>query len=206
MSTYFDEAAPTWDTPEKVDRSRTIARAIAASVPLQPDWDALEYGCGTGQVTWNLADELRHVTLADTSEGMLDAVRARLAAEPSPRFSVARLDLSIDPAPPVTYDLVYTVMALHHIADVDRVLAEFHATLKPGGWLAIADLDADLEGHFHGEGHDGHHGFDRDDLAARVEAAGFSQPAVRTATTITKGPEGGPQRTFDVFLAVARRV
>lgn len=236
MSTFFDEAARTWDSPEKVERSRVIARAIAEAVPLASEWDALEYGCGTGQVTWHLAHALRHVTLADTSEGMLDVVRARLAADPDPRFSVARLDLSADPAPPVTYDLVYSVMALHHIPAVDRVLAEFHATLKPGGWLAVADLDADPEGHFHGHDHDGHHGFDRDELATRIVAAGFDVPTFTIATTITRsvddapddadahhpsgahpphedGPhhhgadaDGSPStRTFDVFLAVARR-
>jgi SAM-dependent methyltransferase len=234
MSTFFDEAARTWDTPEKVERSRVIARAIAEAVPLEPVWDALEYGCGTGQVTWHLADRLRHVTLADTSEGMLDVVRARLAEEPSPKFSVAKLDLSAEPAPPVTYDLVYSVMALHHIPDVSRVLDEFHATLKPGGWLAVADLDADPEGHFHGHDHDGHHGFDRDDLAAMMIASGFDEPTFTAATTITRGVDdavpdtgrGGEHhgqggdpghhpneasdqpftRAFDVFLAVARRL
>lgn len=234
MSTFFDEAARTWDTPEKVERSRVIARAIAEAVPLEPAWDALEYGCGTGQVTWHLADLLRHVTLVDTSEGMLDVVRARLAEDPSPKFSVAKLDLSAEPAPPVTYDLVYSVMALHHIPDVSRVLDEFHATLKPGGWLAVADLDADPEGHFHGHDHDGHHGFDRDELAARMVASGFDQPTFTVATTITRGVDDAdadsgrgdehqghsgapyhedadasgepPTRDFDVFLAVSRRL
>ena len=60
MATDFDAAARTWDSPEKVDRSARIAEAIADAVPLDPAWSALDYGCGTGQLTWHLGDRIHH--------------------------------------------------------------------------------------------------------------------------------------------------
>ncbi len=203
MSTDFDAAARSWDTPEKVGRSRLIAGAIAAAVPLAPDMYALEYGCGTGLVTWELADRVAHVTLADTSSGMLDVVRERLAALPDDRFDVVELDLSTQPAPE-TFDLIYTALVLHHIADTPAVLAGFFGALRPGGYLAIADLDHDHDNRFHGHGFDGHTGFHRHILGEQIVAAGFEEPTFTTAARITKG-EKGSEREFDIFLATTRR-
>lgn len=202
--TDFDEAAATWDDdPAKAERSRIVAAAIAAAVPTGPDVSALDYGCGTGLVTWALAPHLGAVTLADSSAGMLSVVRDRLAARPDvERFTVRHLDLTTDAAPRASFDLVYTVMALHHVQDLGRVLRELRASLRPGGRIAVADLDHDPEGHFHGEDFDGHHGFDRGALAGQLRAAGFSAPRVSTVTVVTKEVRGVP-RDFPLFLAVA---
>ena len=68
--------------------------------------------------------------------------------------------------------------------------------------MAIAELDHDPENDFHGHGHQGHPGFERDAIAGALAAAGFVDVGVRTATTIERGPEN---RLFDVFLATGRR-
>ncbi len=202
MATDFDAAARTWDSPEKVARSTRIAEAIADAVPLDPTWAALDVGCGTGQLTWLLADHLRHVTLTDTSTGMLEVARER-ASEDAGRFTVARLDLVQAPLPqPV--DLVYSAMALHHIPDTDALLRHLTASLNPGGWLALADLDADPHNHFHDDDFDGHHGIDRHALTAALVSLGYDQVAERTATRITKAKDG-VEHAHDVFLVTGRR-
>ena len=203
----FDEAAATWDDdPAKLARSRRIAEAITRTVPLTDVQDALEYGCGTGQVTWELADRLDRVVLADASPGMLAVIGERLLARPDGdrgRFEPRLLDLTQEALPEASLDLVYTSMALHHVPDVPLVLRRFREALRPGGHLAIADLDLDHHGHFHGHDFDGHHGFERDALAALVIAAGFTAPAFETVATLTKTVEGA-EREFPVFLATAR--
>ena len=47
----FDEQAKTWDSPDKVLVSRTIAEAIVQAVPLDSFMKAMEYGCGTGTIS-----------------------------------------------------------------------------------------------------------------------------------------------------------
>ncbi len=206
MTTDFDHAAPTWDEdPAKLTRSRLIAAAIALAVPMDGVTDALEYGCGTGQVTWNLAEHLDHVILADTSQGMLAVVQQRLEGRPEgdrTRFEPRLLDLMTESLATASLDLVYTSLALHHVLDVPIVLRAFRDALRPGGYVAIADLDSDPLGHFHGADFTGHHGFDRDALAADMLAAGFSAPTFETVTTLTK-PVGDSMEEFALFLAVA---
>jgi hypothetical protein len=73
--------------------------------------------------------------------------------------------------------------------------------LRKPGFLCIADLDSE-DGSFHGEGFDGHLGFDRDKLGAMARKAGFDSVRFTTAYEMEKEAAGGT-RTFPIFLMVA---
>lgn len=200
---HFDDKAATWDDdPDKVRQSGEVAAAIAAAVPVAPRTRLLEYGAGTGLVTIALLEQLRdaEVTLADSSSGMRQVLadKVEAGALPSPA-RVWDLDLESHPAPTDRFDLVATSMVMHHVRDLDTVLAGFTEVLDPGGHLAIADLDSE-DGGFHDHDFDGHHGFSRSGLATRLEQAGFVDVQVGDCGSIGKNG-----RDFSVFLAVARR-
>ena len=79
--TNFDERAKDWDTdPMKVERAQSVADAIRRAVPLTADMSALEYGCGTGLLSFALQSHLGKITLADTSLGMLSVLTEKIAA------------------------------------------------------------------------------------------------------------------------------
>ena len=65
----------------------------------------------------------------------------------------------------------------------------------------MADLDTE-DGSFHGEGFDGHKGFDREALRAKALAAGFADVRFTTAYEMHK-EAGGRMRSFPIFLMVA---
>ncbi len=197
---FFDEQAATWDEdPAKVERAAVVADAIRASVPLGRATRMLEYGAGTGLVTQALRDHVGRVTLADTSEGMRAVVQAKIDAGTLTDARLWALDLATDAPPDEQFDLIVTVMALHHIADLAPVLARFAALLAPGGHLCIVDLDHE-DGSFHGEGFVGHHGFRRPELADRLAAAGFGEVTFQDCHEMVR--DGVP---YTLFLAVARR-
>lgn len=197
MGDDFDAKAATWDTPEKVERSRRLAEAIAARVPLGDEWTVLDAGAGTGQLSWNLGPRVRRVVLVDTSSGMLDVARTRAEADPE-RYTVRHLDLVAEPLGE-RVDLVVSAMTLHHVPDTAAILAAFRDALTPGGWVALADLDADPENHFHDDDFSGHRGIDRDDLAGLLRGLGFEDVTADTATTVRKAKDG-VERDFTVFL------
>lgn len=203
MATDFDAAARTWDSPDKVARSAALAEAIAQAIPLDSTWSALDYGCGTGQLTWHLGDRIHHVTLTDTSAGMVEVAREHAAAEPE-RYVVVDHDLTKGPLPyPV--DLAYSAMALHHMPDTEAVLDNLTLSVRPGGWVALADLDADPANTFHDDDFDGHHGIDRHAIVRGLAERGFTEITERTAVTITKAKHG-IDHTHEVFLVTGRRV
>lgn len=196
----FDEKAATWDAdPAKVERARVVADAVRATVPLDRSTRLLEYGAGTGLVTQALRDAVGPVTLADTSAGMRDVMQAKVAAGALRDATIWDLDLSQGPVPDERFDLVVTVMTLHHIADLDPVLAAFRRLLEPGGHLCVVDLDEE-DGSFHTEGFAGHHGFDRGDLQRRLTGAGFTGVTFRDCHHVERDGVRYP-----LFLAVAVR-
>ena len=196
----FDAKAATWDEdPAKVERARAVAGAIRRTVALDRRMRLLEYGAGTGLVTQELRDAVGPVTLADTSQGMLDVLRSKVASGALTEARVWELDLSRDPVPAERFDLVVSVMTLHHIPDLAPVLRAFATLLEAGGHLCVADLDRE-DGSFHDYDFEGHNGFDRDDLAARLAAAGFDGIRFETCHRMPRN-----DRTYDLFLATATR-
>ena len=193
----FDAKAATWDDdPSKVARAAEVARCIAAAVPLDSSTRLLEYGAGTGLVTEALREKIGPVTLADTSTGMRDVMQAKVDAGALPNAQIWDLNLETAPPPPdEQFDLIVTVLTLHHIHDLARVLAGFAALLVPGGHLCIADLEQE-DGSFHGADFDGHHGFDRTALARELAGAGFTSTRFVDCTQLER--DG---RAYPVFLA-----
>lgn len=202
---HFDERAATWDDdPDKVARGRTVADAVADAVDLGPDTRLLEYGAGTGLASQFLADRVGPITLADSSEGMRRVMNDKVADGILPEGTrVWDLDLTTADAPDERFDLVLTVLALHHVEtlDLDRVLESLAGMLDPTGRLCVVDLEEDVEGVFHQEHDDfeGFHGFRHADLEGRLEAAGFTDVAFRPCGHVLKH-----DREFPLFLAVAR--
>lgn len=201
---HFDVNAATWDAdPAKQARALAVAREIRNQVPLSPQMHALEYGCGTGLLSFALQPRLGRISLADSSEGMLTVLNEKILVSRIENMRPLKLDLVTDPLPHERYDLIYTLMTFHHIEDTAALLRSLHTVLAPSGYLCVADLDAE-DGSFHGQGFDGHNGFDRRELAAKAESAGFRKPAFTTAFRMSKG-EGSAQREYPVFLMVAQK-
>jgi len=202
-TTDFDARAETWDDDQaKVERARAVADEIVARVPLSRTMRALEYGCGTGLLSFMLRERLGDITLADVSEGMLAVAARKIEAAGDASMRAVKLDFFADPVPPKAFDVIYSLMTLHHIPDTDAIFERFHAVLARPGYLCIADLDSE-DGSFHGAGFDGHLGFDRSVLEAKARRAGFDSVEFSTAYLLRK-PVAGQDRTFPVFLMVAR--
>lgn len=200
----FDDKAKTWDSDaKKVARAEAIASAIRKRARIHPDMTAFEYGCGTGLLSFALQSDFSHITLADSSDGMLAVLNEKIAFAGSGNMQVAKLDLTTDPLPSERFDIIYTAMTLHHIEDVDGLFETFYQLLKTTGYLCVADLDKE-DGSFHGHNFSGHHGFDRIALAEPARQAGFVSTQFETVYNMTRG-EGAEKKDFPIFLMIARK-
>ena len=99
----------------------------------------------------------------------------------------------IDPLPVERYQLIYTLMTLHHIPDTDRMLRAFYHLLDAPGYLCVADLDKE-DGTFHEDEFHGHLGFDREALAAQAEQIGFQSIRFTTVFHMIKDVQGVRER------------
>lgn len=200
--TDFDERAKTWDDdPMKTARAQSVAKGIREQINVSADMSGLEYGCGTGLLSFALQPSLRHITLADSSNGMLAVLQEKIAASGIANMHPVKLDLTIDPLPEERFDIAYSLMTFHHIDDTDLILRYLHALLKTGAHLCVADLDSE-DGSFHGAGFSGHNGFDRADLETKLRRAGFTNVRFSTVFNIRKGQ---PEKDYPVFLVLAEK-
>lgn len=202
----FDKEAALWDeNPGRVKVAKDVAAAILHNVTITADMRVLDFGCGTGLVTLHLQPLVKSITGTDSSRGMLDILKSKIARLKLANVTTQFLDPESGNAPGGSYDLAVSSMTFHHIRDIPALLSQLFSCLDPGGRLCIADLDPD-DGRFH-ENNTGvfHFGFDRNELRSLLVDAGFQDVNTVTAAEIAKPSASGEMRNFTVFLMTARK-
>ncbi len=97
---------------------------------LHKDMKALEIGCGTGELSFLLADKLNDFIATDFSEGMIRACEKKYKHEDL-RFQVedaSHLSFEDD-----SFDLIIIANVLHIVPDMDLVLDEIKRLSKKDG-------------------------------------------------------------------------
>lgn len=142
VDAMFDAIAPGYDVTNRVIslgldvgwRRRTVL-----SLGLAPECVVLDLACGTGDLCLELA---RHGLLAvglDRSSGMLQAAQARTGSR---RPSLVRGDGLALPLRAGALDGIVCGFALRNFAALAPMLAECARVLRPGGRLALLEVDA----------------------------------------------------------------
>ena len=200
----FDHVARTWDeNPVHLERSKAIALKMEETLPLKRDMAALEYGAGTGILSFILGKKLGHITMMDSSSEMVKVMEEKVLDRNVTNLLPVMLNLENE-LPPNLYDLIFNQMVLHHITDVGSIFDKFYQMLLPGGYLAIADLYPE-DGSFHGEGFDGHLGFDPGELKVLLLRVGFKKVDFETCFTVIKKVDDTKTKSFPVFLLIASK-
>jgi putative AdoMet-dependent methyltransferase len=199
VNDHFAEKSRDWDIrPVPLQISAAVGPLLRDCLEWNDGMRIMDFGAGTGLLASHVAPLVAKVVAVDTSPSMLEALarKQELRDAVEPRCQ----DILVEPLGE-RFDAVVSAMALHHVQDTERLIGSFREHLKPGGQLALADLDSE-DGSFHPPETEGvfHHGFDREDLRRKLEAAGFE--AVRFQTAVEVAREDG--RTYPVFLVTAR--
>jgi ubiquinone/menaquinone biosynthesis C-methylase UbiE len=198
----FDERASSWDTPRRIARAEEAARTIEAAIDIPPGCRAIEVGAGTGLLGLALRSHFASLVLADTSDGMLAEAERKIREGGFDDVTAVHFDLASDGPPGGgPFDLVLSLLLLHHVADTSAALAGMYRLLGPAGKVAAIDLDTE-DGSFHSSDAEGvhHRGFDRDQLAELARRAGFADVRICDGEPIDD--EG---RAYPMFLLTARR-
>lgn len=196
---YFQHKAEGYEkVSQRVENVDKIANAIIRHIELKPRMQLMDFGSGTGLLLERIAPSVRSISAVDVSSSMnaqLEKKRALLECD----LEIIELDLSIKPLER-QFDGIISSMTMHHVKNTGAMLTRFHSLLKPEGFIAVADLDAE-DGSFHSEDTGVFHfGFNREALIEATKESGFSRVTMTTANTIHK-----PQGDFSVFLLTAYR-
>src|SRR6202158_6277924 len=139
MRRYFDELAGKFGRQYVPGRSwKGIAEAL---LKLMPPMVIADLGAGEGTISQLMAQRASKVIAIDNSEKMVE-----FGTELARTHGIANLeyrlgDLEDVPIRTGTVDLAFLSQALHHAPHPERALAEAWRILKPGGRIAILDLN-----------------------------------------------------------------
>lgn len=137
-----------YDDPEFFAGYSGLPRSVGG-LASAPEWPALramlpevrglrivDLGCGFGWFCrWAREGGAVEVLGIDLSEKMLAPARS---AAPDAGITYLQADLSTLTLEKSRFDLAYSSLAIHYLADVERFFAEVHAALIPGGHFVFS--------------------------------------------------------------------
>lgn len=199
MKDHFKDKAQQWDANERRSAmSRAINDSINAHVDLHQDMSVLDFGAGTGLISAHIAPRVKRIVAVDTSQAMLEQLHKK--DELKSKVETVCGDI-VEQALDEQFDLIISAMAIHHVADTDKLMQRFHQHLNHDGQVALVDLDKE-DGSFHKKGTEGvyHFGFDRKEFGALLKKNGFEAINFYTAHIVK-----GESKDYPLFLLTARK-
>ncbi len=205
----FNREASQWDeNPQRRAVALGVAQAIIEAVNPGKTMRALEFGCGTGLVSLEIAQFVKTLSAIDTSPEMLAVLEEKISRSGITNIETSCTNLSASSETTLKekrFELIYSSMTLHHIDDTAAFLNRLADLLSPGGIVALADLDLE-DGLFHDDPLEKvHHGFDRAELAALLNGAGLLVTSFETIYTFNKTNRAGITAAYPVFLVTATK-
>lgn len=206
-SIHFDEEAQQWDQdPEKVKRANIFAQEIVDFVHPDGSMKAIDFGCGTGLLSFALRNNFGLIKLIDNSPGMINVLEEKIETNGINNFQPLCIDPLVEELDLKDFDVVFSSMTIHHIHDLNKITKTFNASLKMGGYICIADLVTE-DGTFHSEHQefDGHKGFDKEEFCLMLENNGFQITYYKIVFEIEKEVEEGIKK-YPLFLVIGKKI
>ncbi|ERJ11358.1 class I SAM-dependent methyltransferase [Haloplasma contractile] len=208
---FFDHYATSWDTDRRIKRAEIIAKEIIKEISQLVDdtskYKVIEYGCGTGLISFNLHNYFKDIILIDSSSTMIEVLRHKIKKANVSHMTPYKIDLSNNDHEQFNneVDLIYSSMVLHHIRDIEEILKQFYDLLKKDGYIMIVDLDEE-DGQFHKNEPEfvGHNGFDHKKLKNRLKRVGFRNVTVHTFYNNVK-IINGEEVNYSLFIMIGKR-
>ena len=174
-----------------------MAQSILDRVPLDRGVTIVDFGAGTGLLSERIAPHVGKIVAIDVSPSMIAKLMEKKKSMPC-ELELLQMDLSHEEYRGDRVDGIISSMTLHHIEDVPALFGKFRRMLKPGGFLALCDIDTE-DGTFHTlDTGVRHHGFDRDEIARWCENEGFLNVKVGESALIRK-----PHGEYQAFVLTA---
>ena len=195
----FADKSKSWDMNSKrIQNAKGIAEYIIKNIKLDSNMKIMDFGAGTGLLSYFIAPYVHTIVAVDNSPSMLEVFKEK-SSEFECKTEVLELDLSHDNIDE-KFNGIISSMTIHHLQDTKALFRKLYSMLEKDGFIAIADLDSE-DGSFHSNNTGVfHYGFKRKTLENIAKKVGFKNIRFELASTIKK-----PHANFTVFLMLAEK-
>ena len=205
MVNSFDEKATNWDeNPRRIKLVEELWGFIQNKIDFSIIHSVLDYGCGTGLLGYKTIDFVETITFCDSSPGMLDMVKKKQQCFGYKNVNVLNADFTNENIPKEGFDLILSMLVLHHIADIDKITNQFYKALNKGGLFCWIDLDEE-DGTFHADNTNiPHFGFSKNEINRLLTKNGFTERFYSKELFYEKENEDGTKK-YPLFVLIAQK-
>lgn len=105
---------------------------------LNPGDRVLDFACGTGLITLQVASHVSHIRAIDISDEMVARFRGKLDGQAVSNVELSQTDLFDPCLDPGSFDAVMACNVLCYVKNFEDVMIRIRELLKPGGYFLSA--------------------------------------------------------------------
>ena len=196
----FDLMSKNFDTEERIKRSKLFANELKKYIVGVGSKSAIEFGCGTGLVGFELIQNFNSLVFIDSSIGMINIVNQKLHNMGLRELQAICCDLMETIPKNLSADYIFSSLVLHHIVETETILTHLFNLLNKDGHLLIIDVNTD-NGNFHANRSDfnGHNGFEQTMLKRLCNKIGFKETTITTFYHGCRTVDGN-EKPYSLFI------
>ncbi|KYN76076.1 SAM-dependent methyltransferase [Clostridium sporogenes] len=200
---YFDSIAPNWNVIRSEYFEERLKYKILSMTNIK-DKIVGDLGCGTGFVSLAVANEASIVFSIDNSINMLKELSASASKKDYKNIYPIKSSLDNLAIFDESLNVVFINMALHHIKNAKKAIAEMYRVLKKDGIVVISDIRKHNGEWAKEEMFDEWLGFSKEQMTNWLEDAGFQNIEIENTNLSCKGYSSkGEYTETGIFLASA---
>jgi len=197
---YFELVSPQWDAMRKNFYGEDVREAVLNAVHLGRSDTVLDVGAGTGFLTEAAAKIASKVIALDFSRGMSEEAIAKMGSG-NVEFRIGNVESM--PLQDSSVDVVVGNMVLHHCPHPEIAISEMSRVLKPGGRIAVSDLQEHGYEWLRKEHADLWLGFRMEEVSTMMKENGLDKVKVDTLSSCCSTVQEEQQVKIPMFLASA---
>lgn len=202
---YFDSIAENWNVIRSEYFEERLKYKLLSKINIK-DKAVADLGCGTGFVSLALANEASIVFSVDNSINMLRQLKQNSLEKNYKNIYLIKSSLENISLFDESMDAVFINMALHHIKDAKKAIAEMYRVLKKDGAVIISDV-LEHDGEWaREEMFDEWLGFSNEQIKNWLEEVGFKNIEIENTDLSCKGYSSkGEYTETGIFIAKAAK-
>jgi len=135
---FWDKTASQYDQIEMKDEQTYLQIMQRTKTYLEISYTVLDYGCGTGRITNEIAEDVKVIHAIDTSSNMIAIAENKAKERNTLNITYTHTTIFDEKYKKGSFDAILALHVLHLLEDTEIVLRRMNELLKPGGLLISA--------------------------------------------------------------------
>jgi 2-polyprenyl-3-methyl-5-hydroxy-6-metoxy-1,4-benzoquinol methylase len=135
---FWDKTANNYDQEEKKDEQTYMKIIEKTKKYLKISDIVLDYGCGTGLISNEIADNVKMIHAIDISSKMIEIAKRKADGRKIENIDYAHSTIFDERYKRGSFDVILVFYILHLLEDTPKVMKRMNELLKPGGLIISA--------------------------------------------------------------------